>query len=197
MHHVVDPRFERVAQLVRELQLEEAFQVRIEHPKKDAETSLLTFAPTKDPQAAAQAQALRGLLTLRPGLDRFHVYYGGYSGRDNEIAMVTRSMLQVMLELAAGVQVPESDVAAGKAFPGTVEGQAVGTQAVPAVSVLSGNKAPSDAATAIQYAGRWFWISETDIRSKNIFATVMFLFSISDFGEKGPGTVVNVPAQGG
>ena len=105
-------------------------------------------------------------------------------------------MLHVMLELAAGVEVPESDVAAGKAFPGTVEGQAVGTQAVPAVSVLSGNKAPSDAATAIQYAGRWFWISETDIRSKSIFATVMLLFSISYFGAKGPGTIVNVPAQG-
>jgi hypothetical protein len=191
MHHVVDPRFERVAQLIRELQLAEAFQVRIEHPKKDAETSLITFSPT--PQAEAQAQALRRLLGLRPGLERFHVYYGGYSGRDDQISMA-RSVLQVMLELAAGVDVPESDVAAGKAFPGTVEGQAVGTRAVPAVSVLSGNRAPPDAATAIQYAGRWFWISETDIRSKSIFATVMF--SISDFGAKGPETIVNVPAQG-
>ena len=49
---------------------------------------------------------------------------------------------------------------------------------------------------AILYAGRWFWVSETDIRSKSIFATVMFLFSISDFGAKGLGTIVNEPALG-
>jgi len=120
------------------------------------------------------------------------VYYGGYSGRDDEISMMTRSMLEVMLELAAGVEVPESDVAAGKAFPVM---QAAGTRAQPAIAVLSGNKAPPDAATAIQYDGRWFWISETDFRSKSIFLTVMLLFSISDFGAKGPGTIVNVPAQ--
>ena len=83
-----------------------------------------------------------------------------------------------------------------KPFSVMFEGQGTGTRAMPAVSVLSGNKAPPDAATAIQYAGRWFWISETDIRSKGIFVTVMFLFSISDFGAKGPGAIVNVPAQG-
>jgi hypothetical protein len=117
MHHLADPRFERVAQLIREQQLAEAFQVRMEHLNKGAETSLITFPPTNDPQAEAQAQALRGLLGLRPGLERFQVYYGGYSGRDDEISMVTRSMLQVMLEQAAGAEVSESDVAAGRAFP--------------------------------------------------------------------------------
>jgi hypothetical protein len=29
---------------------------------------------------------------------------------------------------------------------------------------------------------RWFWISDTDIRSKDMFGAVMLLFSISDIG---------------
>ena len=150
MSHLADPRFDRVAQLIREQQLAEAIQVRIEKSDKGAETSLITFPPSKDPQAQARGQALRSLLGLRSGLERFQVYYGGYSGRDDEISMMTRSMLEVMLELAAGVEVPESDVAAGKAFPVMFEGQAAGTRAQPAVAVLSGNKAPPGAATAIQ-----------------------------------------------
>ena len=51
---------------------------------------------------------------------------GGYSGKDDEIDMMTRSMLQIMLEFAAVVQVPESDVAQGKATPGLVETSGAG-----------------------------------------------------------------------
>jgi hypothetical protein len=196
MRRAADPRFKRVAQLVHDLQLAEAVQVRIEALKEGNEASLITFAATKDPQAEAERQALRSLLGLRPDLQKFQVYYGGYSGRDDEISMMTRSMLEVMFELAAGVQVPESDVADGRAGPGLVEGQPGGTRAMPSVSILSGNKAPADASIAIQYNGRWFWIADTDIRSKSIFATVMLLFSISDIGTKGNGPIVTVPANG-
>jgi len=49
------------------------------------------------------------------------VNYGGYSGRGDEIDMMTRSMLQIMLEFAATVQVPESDVVQGKATPGLID----------------------------------------------------------------------------
>jgi hypothetical protein len=45
--------------------------------------------------------------------------YGGYSGRDDEIDMITRSMLQIMLEFASVIQVPEADLVQGKAGPGS------------------------------------------------------------------------------
>ena len=38
--------------------------------------------------------------------------------------MMTRSMLQIMLEFAAIVQVPKADVEEGRAAPGLVETQA-------------------------------------------------------------------------
>ncbi len=196
MTRAADPSFNRVVQLVRELQLDGALQARIQRAKDGNETSLITFALTKDPQAAAKRQALRSLLGLRPALQRFQVYYGGYSGKDDEIDMMTRSMLEVMLELAAEVRVPESDVTEGRAAPGLTGGQAGGTQSTLAVNILSGNRVPSDASIAVQYDGRWFWIDEADIRSKYIFASVMLLFSVSDIGVKGTGPIVTVPANG-
>jgi hypothetical protein len=197
MRRAADPRFNRVAQLIRDLQLGEALQVRIERPKDGNETDLITFASTKNPQAETERQALRSLLGLNPRLQRFRVYYGGYSGRDDEIDMMTRSMLEVMLELAHGVRVPESDVTEGRAAPGLALGQSDGTAGTPVVNILSGNSAPSDASIAVQYDGRWFWIADTDFRSKSIFGTVMMLFSISDIGAKANGTIVTIPANGG
>ena len=111
--------------------------------------------------------------------------------------MMTHSMLEVMLELAHGVRVPESDVTEGRVAPGLAEGQPSGTADTPVVSVLSSNSAPSDASIAVQYIGHWFWIADTDFRSKSIFASVMMMFSISDIGAKANGTIVTIPANGG
>ena len=110
--------------------------------------------------------------------------------------MTTRSMLQLMSELAAGVQVPRSDVDAGRAAPGSVEGQSVGNPLSTGVSIHSGNKAPPGATITVQYDGRWFWIDDKDFQSKRVFATVMLLFSISDIGIKGNEPTVTVPANG-
>ena len=57
------------------------------------------------------------LLGLRPDVRELKVDYGAYSGREDEIDMKTRSMLEIMLEFAAGVEVPDADVAEGKATP--------------------------------------------------------------------------------
>jgi hypothetical protein len=171
-------------------------QVKIERATERNESSLIVFAPNKDPQIDAKRKELRSLLGLRPGLDKFEVYYGGYSGRDDQISMITRSMMQVMVELAVDVQVPGSDVANGVAAPGMVQGQAGASAVAPAVNILSGNEAPPGASIAVKYNGRWFWIAETDFQSKRVFTIVMMLFSISDIGVKGSTPIVTVPANG-
>jgi hypothetical protein len=197
MGHPADPRFYRLVQLIRDLELAEAVQVRIEHPKNSSETSLITFPTSKDPQAEAESSEVRNLLGLRPGLHKFAVYYGGYSGRDDEISIMSRSMLQVMLELAAVIRVPDSEASEGKVTPGLVEGRGNSTQSPTLLNILSGSNVPSDPSIAVHYDGRWFWIADTDIRSKSVFAAVMLLFSISDIGIKGIGPIVTIPANGG
>jgi hypothetical protein len=108
------------------------------------------------------------------------VNYGGYWEKDDEIDMMTRSMLQIMLELAAIVQVPESDVIQGKAAPGLVDTQAPGAPSVPPLRVLVADTPPKAAYVAVQYDNRWFWIADTDIQSKYTFGIIMLMFSIAD-----------------
>jgi hypothetical protein len=198
MSHAADPRFGRVVQLLRDLQASEAVGVRIEQPKNASETSLITFPPTtRDPQVKTEDAELRSLLKLRPGLQKFAVYYGGYSSKDDEISMMTRSMLQVMLELASVVRVPESVESERRVTPGLIEGGQSWSLVPPMLNIFSGNDLPTDASTAVQYNGRWFWIADTDIRSKGVFGAVMLLFSISDIGAKGMGPIVTIPASAG
>ena len=108
--------------------------------------------------------------------------------------MMTRSMLQIMLEFAAVVQVPESDVVQGRATPGLVEASGA-TLNGPPLRVLVADAPPRHAFVAAQYDGRWFWIADTDIQSKYTFAIIMLLFSIADTGVRGSAPVVTIPAN--
>jgi hypothetical protein len=190
-----DPKFTRLVELMREGQLAGAIQIRIERSKAGAESSVLIFGPSKDPALAVRGRELKSLLGIKPDLRELKVNYGGYSGKDDEIDMMTRSMLQIMLEFAAVVQVPEADVDQGKAAPGLVETQGQEAPSGPPMRVLVTDTPPKNAYVAVQYDERWFWIPDTDIQSKYTFGIIMLLFSIADTGVKGAAPVVTIPAN--
>jgi hypothetical protein len=190
-----DQKFTRLVELIREGQLAGAIQIRIERPKDSAESSVLIFGPSRDPQLADKGREIKSILGIRPDLRELRVNYGGYSGKDDEIDLMTRSMLQIMLEFAAVMQVPESDVVQGKATPGLVETPGAGALNGPPLRVLVTDTQPQEAHVAVQYDGRWFWIADTDVQSKYTFGIIMLLFSIADTGVRGSAPIVTIPAQ--
>jgi hypothetical protein len=62
-----DPRFIRLVELMREGQLAGAIQIRIERPTS-AESSVLIFGPSKDPQLAARGMELKSILGIKPAV---------------------------------------------------------------------------------------------------------------------------------
>ncbi|MEZ5832100.1 MAG: hypothetical protein R3D05_13060 [Dongiaceae bacterium] len=186
-----DPRFVRLGQLISEMQVAGALEVRILRPKDGAETSIVVFRPgTRDPALEAKRREIAEILGLKPDPEEINVYYGGYSGRDNEIAMLTRSMLQIMLELGFFAEVPETDIKDGKASPSAIKSENRNP-----LQIMSGDAPPQEAFVSVPYHGHWFWIPDTDLRSKSTFGSVMLLFSISDVGAKGGAPVVTVPTK--
>jgi hypothetical protein len=191
-----NPEFIRLAQLLYELQLANALQIRIERSKDNSETAVIGFPPINvAPDVAAKIVEMRRILHLTGSGQSHPVRYGGWSGRGDEIAIATRSMLQVMLELGILAQVPEPDIAGGKATPGAGSIPSPTTERPPLLNIMSGEAPPSEVYVAIRYKGRWFWIADADIRSKSIFTSVMLLFSISDVGVRSAPPVVTVPAN--
>ncbi len=190
-----DPEFVRLAQLLYELQRANALQIRVERSKDNSEVSIVGFPPINiPPDIAAKIAEIRRILRLTGSGQSHQVRYGGWSGKGDEVAMTTRSMLQVMVELGNFAQVPEADIAGGKATPGAGINPSPGSEP-PLLNIASGSTPPPDAYAAVHYKGRWFWIADTDIRSKSIFSSVIFLFSISDVGARTAPPVVTVPAN--
>jgi hypothetical protein len=191
----VDPRFTRLVNLISEGQVADSIEMRIERRKEGPESSLIVFPPRNDVTAIARRREMAKLLGLKPDLREVRVNYGSYAGKDDEIDMRTRSMLEIMLEFAAAVQVPKVDVSEGKATPGAAAAQSAAAWGGPPMRVIVGDAAPNDAYAAVQYNRRWYWIDSSDIESKSTFAVVMLLFSIADTGAKGSAPVVTIPAN--
>lgn len=190
-----DPQFLRLVRLVSEAQLANTIEIRIEKAKEGSDTSVIVFPPDQLPAAVARRQEIVKLLRLKPNLRELKVKYGAYAGRDDEVDMKTRSMLEIMLEFAATVQVPDSDLADGRASPGAISSRPKDPRSGPPMRIHVGDVPPKDAYVAVHYNNRWYWIADTDIQSKTTFGVVMLLFSIADTGIKGAAPVVTIPAQ--
>jgi hypothetical protein len=119
------------------------------------------------------------------------VEYGAYPANDQEIAMLTRSMLQIIMELASYIDVPSNDVQEGRVAPALVDENESGIP--PLIRILSDASRPDEAFVEVQYRGNWFYIDDRDLDSKRIFSFLMMLFSLTETGAQTGVPIVTVP----
>jgi hypothetical protein len=107
--------------------------------------------------------------------------------------MITRSMLELILELGFGIELPATHATDGRATPG--RWQAGDAAATPLARIRSGPTAPPDSYAAVPYKGYWYWIDDNDIASKRIFTFLLILFSLAETGQTVAAPVVTVPSR--
>jgi hypothetical protein len=190
-----DPNFLRVLALLRAIQHSGAVSFRVMQHAGDMRTSLVTFRSADVPEETlAQSRELRELLRLDPQATEFSLVFGATAGNDQELAILTRSILHIMMTIAGHVEVPAGDVEEGRATPG-IESDDESMQASGLVRIHSSESKPSDASVAVEYRDHWFWIDDRDLRSKRAFAFMQMLFTLSDTGTKEPPPLITIPAQ--
>jgi hypothetical protein len=101
-----------------------------------------------DEQAPPESR-IRELLGLDPAAREFTVAYGSDQEPDGEIAILTRSILQVMIDLAGQIEVPETDVAERRVYR-TQRSAERQRMFPPLVAASTGTAAPGDSCAAVQ-----------------------------------------------
>ena len=190
-----DPDFLRALALFRKIQLSGAVALRVVQDTQKRETSLLTFRAKDIPSETLEdIHELRRLLRLDPDAGEFKLVFGASAANDKEVAVLTRSILHLMQTLASQIDVPTEDLARTRAVPGW-ESSSDKPGATRLVNIHSSSSRPADAFVAIDYRGHWFWIDDSDLRSKRVFAFMMMLFTLAETGEKENLPLITIPAQ--
>jgi hypothetical protein len=189
--HNGDPEFYALIKKLRKIQAAGGIGMRIDKTGK-REAVFLTIRGKRDSEIEALAMEVRKMLGLDPLAGEFRVVYGAFPGNDKEIALLTRSTLEVLVDLSADIEVPAPDVREERVSP-TFREATAGENIRPLVQIRSSSEKPVDAFVSVPYRNSYFWIDDRDLTSKRIFFYLMFAFTLVDTGEKEAPPIVTIP----
>jgi hypothetical protein len=155
----------------------------------------MTMRPKDLAELDPNSMAIRRMLGLDVHANAFQVVYGATATNDKEIAILSRSMMQVLATVAMTIDVPQAHVADRRVSPTPEAEQGPDGPIAPLIQFVSSSERPKDAAIAVSYRGYWFWIDDRDILSKRIFTFLLFAFAMVDTGGKGQAPVLTIPTQ--
>ena len=191
--HPADPEFVQLVETIVRVQKAGSLVMRMERDK-NGDTAVLFFRKRNSERSAADIAELYRLLGLDSTAEEFRVVYGMMPREKNEIAVLTRSMLEIMLELSSSIDVPAVHAAEQRVFPALADQEAAGSPKQ-LIRVRSDVNPPQDAFVAVRYRDHWFWIDDRDLYSKRTFSFLMFLFTLTETGGAPATPVVTVPTR--
>jgi hypothetical protein len=142
----------------------------------------------RDPRAAR----LLELLDLDPARTSFPIRFGFGSGGSDEIRIYTRSVLEIMSNLAAQIEVPGDVVTDGRTYP--TETSPTELSLLPDLSVQSRRLIePHNPYVAVEYRGTWYWIDDRDYHAKRVFSVLLLLLNLVDKSGAAQLPVITIP----
>lgn len=172
-----DPGYERIVELLDQLQVAGVLGMRIVEQGEHERVQLVFRKVDLSAEHQAARDELRGLLGIAPDATECEVAFAPAADGPGVLAMQTRSLLQIMINLGSDVQVPAGHVAEGR-----VQAALPAAAGQPIFNVCSGPTPPPDVFVRVPYAGHWFWIEHGDFGSKRVFAFLMVLCSLMEKG---------------
>lgn len=170
-----DPEFFPLLAKMRQVQASGDIALMIQK-SGDKESTVMYFRKNPDVAIENASVDIRKILGLDPTTQEFKVTYGSYATGKKEIAILTRSMLEIITDLSSSIEVPSDHVAEKRVYP------TPGFESL--IHIHSSAKMPADAFVAVPYHDYWFWIDDKDFPSKRMLTSILFMFSLTETGDK-------------
>lgn len=187
-----DPDFYPLVAAIRRLQLSRAVTIQVK--KRGADESVIAiFGDRNKPELKKDIDFIQRTLKVKPLNGEIILSYGAVPHQANELAVLSRSMIEMMIEMSADIVVPLQHVSNGRTYANTVDGSTP-SDAAP-VKIYSGASAPSDAFAKVRYRDTWYWVSDSDFLSKRSLTLMLLFFSLAETGVVPSAPVLTIPVQ--
>ena len=187
-----DPEFYTVVEKLRAIQQSGDLGLRVRKTGEQTST-LVVFSKKPNAEIDAARVQVRELLGLDPQTEEFSVVYGSVATNNREIALLTRSMLEILIDLASYIEVPAQSAAERRTFPTPAPEQVNGAPVAPLIRIVSSPQPPTDVFAAVPYRNEWYWIDDKDLASKRLLSFIMFLFTLTETEGRQNAPLITVP----
>jgi hypothetical protein len=184
-----DARFTQLVETIGRIEQTGAISLRIDRHDDRTVTFVVFQRDAEDAQA--DIGLVKDALGLDPKRDEFRLVFGS-ARRPDEIALNTRSIQQILAELATGVDAPEQDLLDGRV---TARERTVADDTAALMHIRSGGEQPADAFATVRYRNHWFWIDDRDLTSKRTFLFLTMFMSLTESGALPQIPVLTIPAR--
>jgi hypothetical protein len=191
------PRFFQLLQALRRLQLAGELNVESRNENGDQHVYLVIGAAqtTESSLVTPDLRFVRDVMHLSTKTNRYEIVYGQASPGGNQIAILTRSVLGILTNLGAQIEVPEASIRTGATKP-TVP--LVGGETRPTIVVHSGDtddKPTGNVYVAVRYGRSVYWVDRADFDSKYAFTVVQNLMALAESDTNNKAPIVTIPAN--
>ncbi|MZG52640.1 MAG: hypothetical protein F3744_01110 [Nitrospinae bacterium] len=182
------PQFEEfieVSKLLGELQSLDVLNLSY-HNKNGIPQIILNIASAANeneifPLAFNTTQKLIKALNLKGEFKNYVITFSRKKNKPNQIRVVTRSLLGILFYLSHAVEVPEQDNRKGKVTRTLkTSGKIFDWKEVTGelLRIRSDSSRPENATLMVFYRGTWFYIDDSDLKSKSTFSLLSQIFSL-------------------
>jgi len=184
--------FFELIHVLRRLQTAGALSVRFVK-QKDGDQVFLNIddSASQDTAVETDARRARTLLHLESTQPNVEIIYGTGRGNGKSVPVQTRSVISILSELGAQIEVPEADIANHATLP-TVH--VIGIETRPTIIVHVGDDTPKDAFVKAEYRNKHYWIADDDFDSKFAFSLLQNLIDLAQADQSAKTPLVTIPA---
>ncbi len=184
--------FFQILDAFKALQDEEALGIR----REVDDSGPRTFLYLRDVAANSRIEQALEVFEQKLRLDRegddVEVVFGPYFKDGRTIAMQTMSVMDILTESSAYIEVPEAHVAEGRTRANRVTSSDGASR--PLLRVYSSVDKPEDALVSVRSRDHWFYIDDRDIDSKKAFSFLMIIMQLTSAQQENKGPAVTIGA---
>ena len=188
-----DPEFFPLLEKLRFNQASGAVALRVKKSESN-DAMMMVFRKRMDKEVETTAREVRRMLGLKESGGEFRVVYGSTASNDQEIALLTRSIMEMLSDISSTVEVPAEHVVEQRVIP-TMEPEGEGIKG-PMIRILCSKERPNDNFAAVFYRDHWFWVDDRDYRSKKLFSFLMFVMTLTETGGKEGAPIMTISTGG-
>ena len=192
--HPASPKFYGLLDAFAKIQGKDGIDIASRKITETKEELFIEINDSKDTVLNEAVRVINQVLGIPDTVKEYKIGIGSKKDESLDFAIMTRSILEILLDVGAYIHAPIEHISGKEVFPEPDFLMPDGTPVKPFLNIYSGKEEPMNSFVSIYYNGYWFYIEKDDYSSKAMFSFLLLITSMVESNDKEV-PVITIPTR--